>query len=655
MQLLRISLFLILFSAFFSCQKEKPDSGKDLVFSNVFKDATLRRITDRQDERKTDSLLAYLKHENPLYREKAAWALASVQDTLALDGLLASLKDSSAQVVQASAFALGQLGHNKAIFFMSEIFEKQPISVKVTILEAIGKCALSEQDADFLAKQAFAEEELRQGQILGIYRAMTKGVSSPNCLSTAIAFLNPTLSESTRQTASYFLARNSKKENYANFYDKIAAGLGDPSPYVRMNLATALSAIAKPEAVKQLGDLLEKDSSELVRINAARALRNTKNAAVLNLLKKALFDPNPNVVISASDGLPLFDLPKDTTNWLVLAKKINNYRAKATVLSLAVGKDKNDEAANYVANLYNTTTNVYEKGFLLKALSFNKIHFNYSLIARELFKRSHPFISTEAMTALVTIRQNTNFVNLNEQVLKDYDSIFKFAIGSEDAALVAMAAEALRVPEWGYKDRFDMGLLIKAKEKLPLPQEQETLISLEKTIAFFAGREETQVPPPAYNHPIDWAILAPLSATQNVMIQTSKGNIMVELYVEKAPASVANFIELAKKGYFNGKSFHRIVPNFVVQGGCPRGDGYGSLDYSIRSEFAQVYYEAGTLGMASAGKDTEGCQWFITHSPTPHLDGRYTAFGKVILGLDIVQEMEIGDLITEVKVVGSQM
>ncbi len=76
MQLLRFSLFLSLFSIFFSCQKEKPDSGKDLAFSNVFKDATLRRITDRQDERKTDFLLAYLKHENPLYREKAAWALA---------------------------------------------------------------------------------------------------------------------------------------------------------------------------------------------------------------------------------------------------------------------------------------------------------------------------------------------------------------------------------------------------------------------------------------------------------------------------------------------------------------------------------------------------------------------------------------------------
>jgi cyclophilin family peptidyl-prolyl cis-trans isomerase len=92
-----------------------------------------------------------------------------------------------------------------------------------------------------------------------------------------------------------------------------------------------------------------------------------------------------------------------------------------------------------------------------------------------------------------------------------------------------------------------------------------------------------------------------------------------------------------------------VVPNFVIQGGCNRGDGWGSEDYSIRSEFSMRRYTEGSVGMASAGKDTEGTQWFITHSPTPHLDGRYTIFAVVEEGMDVVHKIEVGDLIEKVE------
>ena len=117
----------------------------------------------------------------------------------------------------------------------------------------------------------------------------------------------------------------------------------------------------------------------------------------------------------------------------------------------------------------------------------------------------------------------------------------------------------------------------------------------------------------------------------------------------KAPATVANFIALAQDNYYDNNRVHRVVPNFVIQGGCNRGDGYGGLDYTIRSEFSQQYYDdEGYIGMASAGKDTEGTQWFITHSPTPHLDGRYTIFGKVIDGMDVVHKIQVGDITHDV-------
>jgi cyclophilin family peptidyl-prolyl cis-trans isomerase len=130
-----------------------------------------------------------------------------------------------------------------------------------------------------------------------------------------------------------------------------------------------------------------------------------------------------------------------------------------------------------------------------------------------------------------------------------------------------------------------------------------------------------------------------------VRIETSKGDIVISLLVEHAPGSVANFVGLVVQHYFDGKFFHRVVPNFVVQDGCNRGDGWGSEDYSIRSEFNGLRYAAGSVGMASAGKDTEGTQWFITHSPTPHLDGRYSQFATVVEGMEVMHALEVGDTI----------
>ena len=148
-----------------------------------------------------------------------------------------------------------------------------------------------------------------------------------------------------------------------------------------------------------------------------------------------------------------------------------------------------------------------------------------------------------------------------------------------------------------------------------------------------------------------WSIVKRIPSDQKAIIKTSKGDITIRLFVDEAPGSVANFVTLASNKYYDGKFFHRVVPNFVVQGGCPRGDGWGSEAYSIRSEFSQRRYKTGSIGMASAGKDTEGTQWFITHSSTPHLEGRYTLFAEVVQGMDVVHQIEVGDTIISVEII----
>jgi cyclophilin family peptidyl-prolyl cis-trans isomerase/HEAT repeat protein len=138
--------------------------------------------------------------------------------------------------------------------------------------------------------------------------------------------------------------------------------------------------------------------------------------------------------------------------------------------------------------------------------------------------------------------------------------------------------------------------------------------------------------------------------TVNAVVTTSKGTFTVQLLPEEAPLNVDNFIQLANRKYFNGITVHRVVPNFVIQDGDPRGDGNGGPGYQIRCEINLVPYERGAVGMALSGKDTGGSQWFATHSPQPHLDGGYTVFGKVIVGLNVVDNIVRGDVIRSIVI-----
>ncbi|NPA68577.1 MAG: peptidylprolyl isomerase [Chlorobi bacterium] len=137
-------------------------------------------------------------------------------------------------------------------------------------------------------------------------------------------------------------------------------------------------------------------------------------------------------------------------------------------------------------------------------------------------------------------------------------------------------------------------------------------------------------------------------------IYTEKGNMKIEFYDDDAPGTVANFVKLAKEGFYNGLTFHRVIPDFVIQGGCPRGDGTGGPGYTIKceTEGKKQYHDRGVLSMAHAGKDTGGSQFFICHSRnnTAHLDGVHTCFGKVTEGLEVIDAVRQGDKIIKIEI-----
>jgi peptidyl-prolyl cis-trans isomerase B (cyclophilin B) len=141
--------------------------------------------------------------------------------------------------------------------------------------------------------------------------------------------------------------------------------------------------------------------------------------------------------------------------------------------------------------------------------------------------------------------------------------------------------------------------------------------------------------------------------TYAVTIETDRGDIELELYPQYAPVTVNNFVFLAGEGFYDGVSFHRVIANFMIQGGDPTGTGRGGPGYRFGDELRgnPLEHETGVISMANAGPNTNGSQFFITHSPQPHLNGRHTVFGKVTAGQDVVDAIQQGDVMNRVTVV----
>ena len=136
------------------------------------------------------------------------------------------------------------------------------------------------------------------------------------------------------------------------------------------------------------------------------------------------------------------------------------------------------------------------------------------------------------------------------------------------------------------------------------------------------------------------------------VVETDKGNIELELYPQHAPNTVNNFVFLAREGFYDGITFHRVIDNFMIQGGDPEGTGRGGPGYRFEDEVKgnPLRHETGVISMANAGPNTNGSQFFVTHSAQPHLDGRHTVFGKVIEGQAVVNAVEQGDLMVRIEV-----
>ncbi|SDY71024.1 peptidylprolyl isomerase [Hymenobacter psychrophilus] len=617
-------------------------------------DSTLRRIATLQDERRTAALLPYLNHPETRYRQAAAEALASVQDKAATPRLLLLLQEDEApRVRQLAAYALGQAADSTAeTGLMQQLPHETDAATRRYVLEALGRCTSRAGLAGLtkLPPALATDTAALSGQAWGLYRAGLRGLTSEAAVARLVQLLaaeNPT---SARLAAANALART-RGLNLAPYAAALAAAARTDRHYaVRAGVAQALAKAATDASVPaSLAALARRDPDYRVRLSALRAMSAAMYAPVKEAAWAALTDENAQVALTAAEFFLAHATSEPGPVLLEKAQALPEWRVRATLLAAALRQPGPGREAirRAVQERYSASPDAYEKGYLLKALGEDPAAFDFVREATFAPGRSL-VVGTYGMEALVAQRRLPDFPAGRQP---DFALVLRQGVLGGDVAQLGLAAEAIRDPKLNLRRLLpNTDFLVAARRKLVLPRDLEAWQSLQQTIDYLRGATPTPVPVArAASHPIPWDVVMALPAVPRAIVRTSKGNVVLRLLVNEAPGSVASFVQLIRAGFYDGKNFHRVVPNFVAQGGCPRGDGWGSTDYNLRSEFADLHYGEGAVGLASAGKDTESCQWFITHAPTPHLDGRYTIFAQVIEGMDVVSRLEIGDRIDKVE------
>lgn len=640
-------------------------------------DAVQQQIFNVRDKRDVRGLFTYLDYDDPNYRYAATMALASMPDSAALEKLAPRLQDANPFVREAAAFALGQSRMRAATPLLLKAFQAvkgdSATQFHILLLEAIGKCGDRRQLFQLATVPNFTHDKtaLLLGQARGIYQfALRDSILAEGTLRMMELAVSPDISAEVRFVAATYLALNRpinlERDEYVGAL--LDATQSEADAKIRMFLVPALAKTKTLKARTFLTAFFEKEPDYRVRANLVGALKNFEYDSVKFVAVQALGDPVLNVQMAAADFFYEKGTDKDVELYRQYAESSGNWRVRARLYAAAVRKvspyrvQTRVMLSKTVSLRFEGSNNLPEKSALLGALSEHG--YNYDFICKMLFPkdslapRPEPMILSAGLSALGKIVLdegfNATFGAYANGVRQEIANAFVQGVRTGDVGAITVISEILDKEEGSLKPYFqDLNFLVEARGKLSLPRDIEAYNALQKAIDQLNG-----VPPsapkknlPAANEVVDWPGLGALPPNATVFVETNKGMFAFQIYPNEAPATVANFARLVKSGFYKGILFHRVENNFVVQTGCPRGDGYSGIDQGLRTEISTLRYEdEGWVGMASAGPDTEGGQWFITHRPAPHLDGKYTIFGKVDQGMDVVHKLEVGDKILSVEI-----
>jgi cyclophilin family peptidyl-prolyl cis-trans isomerase len=617
------------------------------------------------------------ENRDPRMRALAAFALGEIENHYAASTLLSHLDPTiekypivrarSAEALgkiasnQRSAASLGNYGVKSIADALARLLPaaEAPITEDAKLISSMALSALLRikhpSSIDPIAAQLRSPDPDLRWQAANALARIREGINP------AVPTLLPLLAD-TNALVRMSAARALGVAKSTQAIDGLIKLLADRDERVAASAINALGAIADARAVEPLvamGNSLlpayrsydrEKGGvppQQNLLLLITTALGNIKDQRALPLLKAFRFadgrlgsSAEIEIAMAKFGEAPFFDIPANlklsAMDWKAMAAhaeglgQLGTERAKAILLDLLSGKTYGRPDARAVSPI-------------LTAMAAAKVEGLRDILLEQL-KAEDVIVRTTAANLLGDAGDRS------DAVAKALEEAYKAARNDRvnDARVAILeAANKLNRPmnvQALMENTRDPDYVVRLKAAEMLRQSEVELLATRLTV----GKVETG------HDRTFWKRMAEMSLSKKnptAVIHTKKGEIRIELYAEEAPMTVENFMHLAKTGFYNGLSFMRVVPNFVIQGGDPRGDQNGGPGYQIRCEINLRQYGAGAVGMALSGKDTGGSQFFITHSPQPHLDGGYTVFGQVTDGMDVVSRIARDDRIERIEII----
>jgi len=658
-----------------AAQQPTPSNDETLV-------GQLAGLLAAADARRFDAAVIRdaLANPNPAVRRQAALAAGRIGDAAAVDLLLPVLNDTSPPVQAAAAFALGLLKDARALPQLLQLVRAAPVAEQgLAELEAVTAIAKTggEEGAraltEIIATGSPGSPTTPPVVAAALLEAWRLGTRAP--VTELIAFADAPDVDA-RRRALYSLGRLRAHRGAT----RLIAALADREPEIRAIAARGVSKalldsahLEARGAVDRLRPLLE-DQSAQVRINALRAIGSFRDSALSAAVAPLVNDQNIGVAVQAETTLGVL---RGSAALQALRPRLTSsvftLRRQALIALAQADSAAGSAAAAQVAA---------------------DADWRWRSVAAEAFGAAGARARLEALLADADGRVVAQALQALQRIVPASDTVLtaraRGLITNADPAVRSVAAELLgRQP-----DARDVDLLVQAYRRAENDPFNDARLSAVGALGAIASASPTgrlrvaQRFVGAVQRPEDYLVrrlaadtlpdardawgpalpivtghsaaeyrdvarrwLAPVLTGQpnpRVTIETDRGTLEIELLPAEAPMTVAAFLGLVERRFFDGNRWHRVVPNFVVQDGDPRGDGWGGPGFVLRDEVNPTRYGMGTVGMALSGPDTGGSQYFITHSPQPHLDGIYPVFGRVSAGAAVLDAIAMGDRIRSI-------
>lgn len=647
-------LFLLVLVALYLWEVLRPITINDQL-------ATIIHLEDRREL--SGRLKQFLGDDNPTVRARAALAVGRIGGSQSGGLLMDMLTDSVWDVASTAAFAIGLTGDKSLALPLLDYAYEIPAPIAVKAVEAAGRLADSTQTEEISLILTFldhASPDVRQAALMALFRANARST-----ISHIVGYLESEPDEIVRRAGLYFLARMGAPEAL----DLFVHYLGDPDPSLRTLAIRGLGRSGLPEADQYVNIALN-DADRYVVAQAIGVIASgKKKKSSDNLDRKLQTESDEKLVVELINALRRLHDTAGVETALARAtqlKRPNITAATANYAATVMG----ERAYNYVDSL------MREENPTLRSACAEALQTigTKNVIPRlaMLFKDENPTVRAAAFGALAEV-DSTNLSLYIDQALNDTD----YVVNSLAVDLIAQNKQTDYLPVLhtlmtrGLEINVDLRRAIidavsSFLEDAPPDSIALEILRLGQTDPDYIVRrdanETQQDLPDNLKHMVSLIartrishgkIKSALDEYQRnpyATIVTSQGEAEMELFFDVAPLTVLNFIELAQRGFYDNLLFHRVIPGFVAQGGDPRGDGWGGTDFYIRCEYSDEPYLRGTVGIATSGKDTGGSQFFFTTLAQPHLEGRYTVFGQVLYGMDIIDKLVVGDTIKTIRI-----